>query len=114
MASPGVASPGAASSGVASPGVASPGAVLPGAARGAPPRAVSRSGPRRWRLGAVRPLSRIRSGRPARLAFRILIAAAVGAAAVAVDGFQPATPALITGAVTWLLLTARHDLAPLP
>ena len=60
----------------------------------------------------MRLLSRIRRGRPARLAFRVLIAAAVGAAAVAVGGFQPATPALITGAVTWLLLTARHDLAP--
>jgi hypothetical protein len=33
------------------------------------------------------------------------------AAALAV-GAQPATPALITGAATWLALTARHDLAP--
>ena len=57
-------------------------------------------------------LSRIRRGRPARLALRFLIAAAVAAIAVAADGAQPATPALITGAVTWLLLTARHDLAP--
>jgi hypothetical protein len=36
----------------------------------------------------------------------------VTAVAVAVDGFQPATPALITGTLTWLLLTAPHDLAP--
>jgi hypothetical protein len=35
----------------------------------------------------------------------------VSAVAITVDGSQPATPALITGAVTWLLLTARHDLA---
>jgi len=27
-------------------------------------------------------------------------------------GPQPATPALITGALTWLAVTARHDLAP--
>ena len=64
------------------------------------------------RLSAVRLLSRIRRGRPARLALRVLIAAALGAVAVAVAGSQPATPALITGAVTWLVLTARHDLAP--
>jgi hypothetical protein len=42
------------------------------------------------------------------------VAAAVSAAAVAVAGWAPATPALITGALTWLLLTARHDLAPPP
>jgi hypothetical protein len=29
-----------------------------------------------------------------------------------VAGARPATPALITGALTWLVLTARHDLAP--
>jgi hypothetical protein len=63
-------------------------------------------------LSRVRLLSRIRRGRPARLALRFLLAAAVAAIAVAADGAQPATPGLITGAVTWLLLTARHDLAP--
>ena len=64
--------------------------------------------------GAARLLSRIRRGRPARLALRVLIAVALSAVAVAVAGSQPATPALITGALTWLLLTARHDLAPPP
>jgi curved DNA-binding protein CbpA len=64
------------------------------------------------RLSAVRLLSRIRRGRPGRLALRVLIAAALSAVAVAVAGSEPATPALITGALTWLLLTARHDLAP--
>jgi hypothetical protein len=38
--------------------------------------------------------------------------AAVSVTAVAVAGRAPATPALIVGAVTWLMLTARHDLAP--
>jgi curved DNA-binding protein CbpA len=72
--------------------------------------------PAAWRVrpGAARWLSRIRRGRPARLALRVLIAAALSAVAVAVAGSAPATPALITGALTWLLLTARHDLAPPP
>ena len=64
--------------------------------------------------GAARLLSRIRRGRPGPLALRVLIAAALSAVAVAVAGSQPATPALITGALTWLLLTVRHDLAPPP
>lgn len=69
-----------------------------------------------WRVrpDAARWLSRIRRGRPARLALRVLIATALSALAVIVAGSEPATPALITGALTWLLLTARHDLAPPP
>ncbi|MFI5066408.1 MAG: hypothetical protein ACHP9Z_20855, partial [Streptosporangiales bacterium] len=50
-------------------------------------------------------LGRIRRGRPAMLALRVLIAAAIAGASVAVAGWQPATPALITGALTWLLCT---------
>ncbi len=57
---------------------------------------------------------RVRRGRPGRLALRALAAAAASAAAVAAAGSQAAVPALITGALTWLLLTARHDLAPPP
>ena len=56
--------------------------------------------------------ARVRAGRPARLALRILLAAAAGAAAVAAAGPHPAAPALVTGVATWLVLTARHDLAP--
>ena len=62
-------------------------------------------GPGGWRPGSG-------AGGQARLLLRVVIAAAVSAAAVAVAGSQPATPALIVGAVTWLLLTAPHDLAP--
>jgi hypothetical protein len=51
-------------------------------------------------------------GRPARLALRILLAVAAGAAAVVAAGPHPAAPALVTGVATWLLLTARHDIAP--
>ena len=79
-----------------------------------------RSGRRRSGAGPLVPprparlLTRAWRGRPAVLALRLAIVAAVSAAAIAVAGAAPATPALITGAVTWLLLTARHDLAPPP
>ena len=71
-------------------------------------------GPGSTGMRTARLLSRIRRGRPGRLALRVLITAAASAVAVAVAGSQPATPALITGALTWFLLTARHDLAPPP
>jgi hypothetical protein len=80
---------------------------------------------RRWRPAAAgerrRPAaglmagrwwSRLRRGRPVRLALRIAAAVAVSAGVAVVAGARPATPALITGALTWLVLTARHDLAP--
>jgi curved DNA-binding protein CbpA len=53
----------------------------------------------------------IRRGRPVRLAARLLAAFAMGALAVAAVGWQPASLAVITGALTWLLLTGRGDLA---
>jgi hypothetical protein len=61
---------------------------------------------------AARLPSRVRRGRPARLALRVLAALAVGAAAVLAAGPHPSAPALVTGVATWLLLTARRDLAP--
>lgn len=65
------------------------------------------------RLAAITRLpARIRRGRPGRLALRILAATAVAAAAVAAAGPHPAAPALVTGVATWLVLTARRDLAP--
>lgn len=51
-------------------------------------------------------------GRPARLGARLLITVAAGALAVAAVGWQPASMAIITGALTWLVLTGRADLAP--
>jgi hypothetical protein len=56
--------------------------------------------------------SRVWQGRPARLALRIVVAVAAGVAAVEAAGPHPAAPALVTGVATWLVLTARHDLAP--
>src|SRR6185312_1375798 len=103
-------------------------ARVPGLRRHRPDRAARREaagpGPRRWRpaadgerrrrrpaagLRAGRWWSRVRRGRPARLALRIAAVAAVSIAVVLVAGPRPATPALITGAVTWLAVTARHD-----
>jgi len=56
--------------------------------------------------------SRARRGRPVRLALRVAAVAAASLGCVLAAGARPATPALITGALTWLVLTARHDLAP--
>jgi curved DNA-binding protein CbpA len=53
----------------------------------------------------------IRHGRPARLAARLVATVAAGALAVTAVGWQPASIAIITGALTWLLLTGRADLA---
>ena len=85
-----------------------------------PPPARGTSGPRSaaaWHPGglpgaAARLVGRARRGRPLRLALRILAAAAASTAAVAAAGPHPAAPALVTGVATWLVLTARHDLAP--
>jgi hypothetical protein len=58
-------------------------------------------------LAATLPLQH---GRPVRLAFRLLAVAATGALAVAGAGWQPASLAVMIGALTWLLLTGRSDL----
>jgi hypothetical protein len=54
---------------------------------------------------------RVRYGRPWVLVLRVALAAAISAAAFVVVGAQPAAIGLTTGAITWLMLTARHDLA---
>ena len=82
------------------------------------PRAGSAASRRRG-LGAAAPGPGALTGpgpawRPAGLALRLGVVAAATAAALVVDGWAPVTPALITGFLTWLLLTARHDLAPPP
>jgi curved DNA-binding protein CbpA len=63
-------------------------------------------------LLAARWWARVRRGRPARLALRIAAAAAVSTGVALIAGARPATPALITGVLTWLVLTAPRDLAP--
>ena len=68
----------------------------------------------RRRDGRLRrgPDSRLRRGRPAVLALRTAAAAAVSAGALAVAGPQPASFALVAGAITWLARTGRRELAP--
>jgi hypothetical protein len=56
--------------------------------------------------------ARIWRGRPALLALRVAITAGLCVAAFGIAGVQPAAAGVAAGALTWLLLTARHDLAP--
>jgi hypothetical protein len=53
---------------------------------------------------------RLTGGRPVRLLLRVLLTVAVSVAAVLLAGSGPAGPALVVGAVTWLLVTGRSDL----
>lgn len=62
----------------------------------------------RWR---VRPGTAWR-GRFGLLALRVVAAAAVCAGAFAVAGWTPASIGVLAGALTWLVATGRHDIAP--
>lgn len=55
---------------------------------------------------------RIARGRPVRLAFRAIGTAAVAWASLAAGAPHGAGPAVVAGALTWLILTGRQDLAP--
>jgi hypothetical protein len=55
---------------------------------------------------------RVRHGRPARIAARAAIAAAVAWVAVTFSPGIPAAPAVAAGCALWFILTSRHDLAP--
>jgi hypothetical protein len=52
----------------------------------------------------------VRRGRPVALILRLAVAAGVSLAAVLAAGPAPATYAVIAGALTWLLRTARREL----
>ena len=56
--------------------------------------------------------ARVRGGRPGRLAARLLATAAASTLAVVAVGWTPAALGVIAGAVSWLVLTCRGDLAP--
>jgi hypothetical protein len=58
--------------------------------------------------------SRVRRGRPLRLALRGLAAAGLALLALGLVPGQPAGLATVTGIITWFLLTGRADLAPPP
>jgi len=87
-------------------------AVRPRATRSGRGRPVAERFVGQRSAAAARLLTRARRGRPARLALRFLAALALAAAGVAAAGPHPVAPALVTGVATWLVLTARHDLAP--
>jgi hypothetical protein len=57
-------------------------------------------------------LGQVRYGRPVVLGARVVAAAGLVAVAQVVAPGDPAVPALGVGAVTWLVLTGRLDLAP--
>ncbi len=64
-------------------------------------------------LAAVLQLpARVRHGRPRRLVIRALAAALLSLGVLNLIPGQPAAPALVTGLITWFLLTGRSDLAP--
>ncbi len=79
------------------------------APREPPLRSASARGRLRLRIRGL--LTKVRNGRPARLAFRVCGASAVAFVAVLAAGPGPAGPALAAGAATWLLLTVWNDLA---
>ena len=65
------------------------------------------------RAGWLRP-ARVARGRPLRLALRGIAAAIMSAVVLRFVGGQPAGPAVVTGIITWFVLTGRGDLAPPP
>src|SRR5450755_2567100 len=58
--------------------------------------------------------ARIWCGRPRRLALRALLTALLSLTVVNLLPGQPSGSAVVTGPVTWFVLTARGDLAPPP
>jgi hypothetical protein len=88
-------------------------AAGPGRAAAGGGRAASTAWPTgRARTSLARLLVRAGGGRPAVLLLRLAASAAVAALAVFAAGWTPATAAVLTGTVTWLVLTAGRDITP--
>jgi len=66
-----------------------------------------------WRAMALVP-ARVRHGRPARLAARVVAAAALTFVVLHSGAGTPPAAGLLAGIWTWLVLSARGDLAPPP
>ena len=58
--------------------------------------------------------ARIWHGRPAHLLLRALTAALLSLLVLYLLPGQPSGPAVVTGLITWFVLTARGDLVPPP
>jgi hypothetical protein len=87
-----------------------PGIVAPASG---PPRAWSELHASLLGMAALLP-ARIWHGRPRHLALRAMITALLSLLVVNLLPGQPSGPAVVTGLITWFLLTARGDLAPPP
>jgi hypothetical protein len=85
-----------------------------GAARTARRRRPASPAGRATARAAGRWAAQVRGGRPLRLALLVLGGAAVSILAVIIDGWQPASVALIVGAATWVLRGARRYLGARP
>ena len=83
-----------------------------------PPRTPPGARPDRPRLSPWRALllvpARIQHGKPGRLTLRIVAAAVAALLAWHSGAGTPPIAGLLTGIATWLILTARGDLAPPP
>ena len=87
-----------------------PGTVAPASG---PPRAWGELHAGLLGMAALLP-ARIWQGRPRHLALRAMITALLSLLVVNLLPGQPSGPAVVTGLITWFLLTARGDLAPPP
>ena len=87
-----------------------PGTVAP--APGPPPAGRTPCGPARDGRAASRPASG--TDGPATLLLRAVLTALLSLAVVNLLPGQPSGPAVVTGLITWFVLTARGDLAPPP
>ena len=71
-----------------------------------------------WAAGRVRAAwelpARVRLGRPGRLAVRAVVAVLACLLALRVSAGDPAGPGLVTGIITWFVLSGRGDIAPPP
>ncbi len=90
-------------------------ADLPGTVASASGPPHGRAGLRAGLLGTAMLLpARICHGRPRHLALRAVLTALLSLAVLNLLPGQPSGPAVVTGLVTWFVLTARGDLAPPP
>jgi hypothetical protein len=67
-----------------------------------------RDGRRRYAVGRLGVLGRLPGGRPWRLAAKVGVAGAASLGAYAAAGWQPASLAIMTGALTWIIVTGRR------